>query len=64
MLNQKGKTVSGIYLEIYSTKRNASLYKESKNKEGNKEKSKKVEMVCVYNRYKNNIKIKKYEIGI
>ena len=52
MLNQKGNTISGIYLEIYSTKRNASLYKESKNKERNKEKSKKVKMVCVYNRYK------------
>lgn len=52
MLNQKENTISGIYLEIYSTKINASLYKESKNKEGNKEKSKKVEMVCVYNRYK------------
>ena len=52
MLNQKENTISGIYLEIYSTKRNVSLYKESKNKERNKEKSKKVKMVCVYNRYK------------
>lgn len=52
MLNQKENTISGIYLEIYSTNGNVSLYKESKNKEGNKEKSKKVEMVCVYNRYK------------
>lgn len=41
MLNQKGNTISGIYLEIYSTNGNASLYKESKNKERNKEKSKK-----------------------
>ena len=52
MLNQKENAISGIYLEIYSAKKNASLYKEGKNKEGNKEKSKKVEMVCVYNRYK------------
>ena len=45
------------YILRYIQQRKMRPYiKRGKNKEGNKEKSKKVEMVCVYNRYKNNIK--------